>query len=72
MWICTNFAHYYKMHKNMNKMRNILTVLALMLTVVAMSAQDIVVGAARLDQYVSKLQGKRVALLSNHTGMVGD
>lgn len=53
-------------------MRNILTVLALMLTVVAMSAQDIVVGAARLDQYVSKLQGKRVALLSNHTGMVGD
>jgi uncharacterized protein YbbC (DUF1343 family) len=60
------------MHKNMNKMRNILTVLALMLTVVAMSAQDIVVGAARLDQYVSKLQGKRVALLSNHTGMVGD
>jgi uncharacterized protein YbbC (DUF1343 family) len=60
------------MHKNMNKMRNILTVLALMLTVVAMSAQDVVVGAARLDQYVSKLQGKRVALLSNHTGMVGD
>lgn len=53
-------------------MRNILTVLALMLTVVAMSAQDIVVGAARLDQYMSKLQGKRVALLSNHTGMVGD
>lgn len=53
-------------------MRNILTVLALMLTVVVMSAQDIVVGAARLDQYVSKLQGKRVALLSNHTGMVGD
>ena len=53
-------------------MRNILTVLALMLTVVVMSAQDVVVGAARLDQYVSKLQGKRVALLSNHTGMVGD
>ncbi|MBR5897910.1 MAG: DUF1343 domain-containing protein [Muribaculaceae bacterium] len=53
-------------------MRNILTVLALMLTVAVMSAQDVVVGAARLDQYVSKLQGKRVALLSNHTGMVGD
>ena len=53
-------------------MRNILTVLALMLTVAVMSAQDVVVGAARLDQYVPKLQGKRVALLSNHTGMVGD
>ncbi|MDE6826227.1 MAG: DUF1343 domain-containing protein, partial [Paramuribaculum sp.] len=28
------------------------------------------VGAARTDQYLDKLKGKRVALLSNHTGMV--
>lgn len=31
-----------------------------------------VVGAARLDQYLPLLKGKRVALFSNHTGMVGD
>lgn len=29
------------------------------------------VGAARLDQYLPLLKGKRVALFSNHTGMVG-
>ena len=33
---------------------------------------DVTVGAARLDQYLPLLEGKRVALLSNHTGMVGD
>lgn len=34
--------------------------------------KPVVVGAARLDQYIPQLKGKRVALLSNHTGMVGD
>ena len=29
-------------------------------------------GAARTAQYVPGLRGKRVALFSNHTGMVGD
>lgn len=33
---------------------------------------DVVVGAARTDQYFPTLKGKRVALFSNHTGMVGD
>lgn len=33
---------------------------------------EVVVGAARTDQYVPLLKGKRVALLSNQTGMVGD
>ena len=33
---------------------------------------DVVLGAARTDQYVPLLKGKRVALLSNQTGMVGD
>ena len=36
-----------------------------------MQAQDVIVGAARTDVYVPELKGKRVALLSNHTGMVG-
>lgn len=30
------------------------------------------VGAARTELYLDKLKGKRIALLSNHTGMVGD
>ena len=34
--------------------------------------QDVVVGAARTDKYIPALKGKRVALYSNHTGMVGD
>lgn len=32
----------------------------------------VVVGAARTDRYVPLLRGKRIALLSNQTGMVGD
>lgn len=33
---------------------------------------ELVLGAARTDVYVPLLEGKRVALLSNQTGMVGD
>ena len=33
---------------------------------------EVVVGAARVAEYVPLLKGKRVALLSNQTGMVGD
>lgn len=33
---------------------------------------EVTVGAARTDYYVPLLKGKRIALLSNHTGMVGD
>lgn len=40
--------------------------------VLCATAQDVVVGAARTDVYLPMLQGKRVALFSNHTGMVGD
>ena len=34
--------------------------------------QQVAVGAERTDLYLPQLQGKRVALLSNQTGMVGD
>ena len=37
-----------------------------------LQAQEIKVGAACTDEYVPQLKGKRVALLSNHTGMVGN
>lgn len=33
---------------------------------------DVVIGAARTADYIPLLKGKRVALFSNHTGMVGD
>lgn len=33
-------------------------------------AEEVKVGAALLDKYIPLLKGKRVALLSNHTGMV--
>lgn len=44
----------------------------LMLGSAAEASAEVTVGAARTDEYVPKLEGKRVALLSNHTGMVGD
>lgn len=41
-------------------------------SVVRADADAVTVGAARTDVYLPLLQGKRIALLSNHTGMVGD
>ena len=34
--------------------------------------KEVIVGAARTDAYMDSLRGKRVALFSNHTGMVGN
>jgi len=34
--------------------------------------EPVLVGAAQTEKYILLLKGKRVALLSNHTGMVGD
>ena len=41
-------------------------------TQAAQGETPVVVGAARTERYVPLLQGKRIALLSNQTGMVGD
>ena len=35
------------------------------------SAAEVVVGAARVNTYLPILKGKRLAIMSNHTGMVG-
>ena len=40
--------------------------------VCAYAEKQVEVGAAQVNEYVPLLKGKRVALLSNHTGMVGD
>lgn len=36
------------------------------------SDTDIITGAERLDQYLPRLQGKRVAVFANHTSVVGN
>lgn len=52
-----------------------LTALLVLLIVSASSVfaqSDVNVGASRTSEYIPLLKGKRVALFSNHTGMVGD
>lgn len=48
----------------------ILTLIVLVLSNISISAQEVVVGAARVDQYVPLLKGKKIGLFSNHTGVV--
>lgn len=50
-------------------MNRILSLIAL-LTVAVGAWGEVTVGAARTDQYIDQLKGKRVALYSNHTGML--
>lgn len=57
----------------MNSMRLVLTFAVLLLSLTLPTAAcEVGVGASRVSEYVPQLKGKRVALLSNHTGMVGD
>ncbi len=55
-------------------MRKFLTIIVLALTALltASAEGEVTVGAARTDLYLPLLEGKTVALFSNHTGMVGD
>ena len=46
--------------------------LMLMMGTYSTLAEEIIVGAAQTDEYEPQLNGKKIALLSNHTGMVGD
>lgn len=49
------------------------TIFFLSLLLVALAANaEVRVGAAQTDKYFPLLEGRRVALFSNHTGMVGD
>ena len=55
-------------------MRHFLTLLIILLAAAGLpvdSHGEVTVGAARTSEYLPLLKGKRVALLSNHTGMVG-
>ena len=54
-------------------MKALKTILLTILLSISLSATgQILVGAALTDEYIPKLKGKKVALLSNHTGMVGN
>ncbi len=55
----------------MRKYFRILTAILLFTTLFNVHAR-VTVGAERTSLYFPELQGKRIALLSNHTGMVGD
>ncbi len=52
--------------------RNLLVTLVLVTicTLIPAAASEVIVGAARTDQYIPLLKGKRVGLYSNHTGIV--
>lgn len=52
------------------KRLSILFFLAALMLFPAIVRADVTVGAARTDRYVPQLKGKRVALFSNHTGIV--
>lgn len=52
------------------KNSRIASLILFVLAIFSVSAQDVVVGAARTGEYLPMLKGKRVALFSNHTGMV--
>lgn len=52
------------------KNSRIASLILFVLAIFSVSAQDVVVGAARTSEYLPMLKGKRVALFSNHTGMV--
>lgn len=56
----------------MKSLRFVIAVFAILLSVMSGNTKEVVVGAARTAEYIPILEGKRVAIMSNHTGMVGD
>lgn len=53
-------------------MKKIVILFFLLISVLQLSAADIITGAEQTDRYLSFLKGKRVALFSNQTGIVGN
>ncbi|MDD2961509.1 MAG: DUF1343 domain-containing protein [Muribaculaceae bacterium] len=58
------------MHRQLFKLIFLITVL--FFTSLQANCEEIEVGASQTKEYIPLLKGKRVALLSNHTGMVGN
>lgn len=53
-------------------MKKIVLLFFLFISVLQLSATEIITGAEQTDRYLSFLKGKRVALFSNQTGIVGN
>lgn len=53
-------------------MKKIVILFFLLISVLQLSAAEIITGAEQTDRYLSFLKGKRVALFSNQTGIVGN
>lgn len=71
MWLHCGYNHIYKLMSYLITFYRLMAVaLAAVLCLPAAYSQTIKVGAARIERYAPLLVGKRVALLSNHTGMV--
>ena len=60
------------MHQYLKKMKRILLLCMLLLPIACTKAAEIKVGAESTSQYLPQLEGRRVAVLANHTAMVGD
>ena len=56
----------------MKRLKSIFVLLTILCCPILLNAEKIIVGAEQIDQYVPFLKGKRIAILSNHTGMIGD
>ena len=54
----------------LNKLRLLIVVFALLACRVA-GSDRVVVGAERTDRYLPLIEGKRVGILTNHTGRIG-
>ena len=52
------------------RMKKIITVFTILCFALNLQAERVLVGAEQTKQYLPLLKGKRVALLSNHTGIV--
>lgn len=71
--IYINFALIKTPNKKPNIMKNFKIIMPLLMALIATFASaQIRVGAEMTDEYIPLLKGKKVALLSNHTGMVGN
>lgn len=56
----------------MNPIRIVPTIIFSLFAILTTTCQEVVVGAAHTSTYMPLLRDKKIALLSNHTGMVGD
>ena len=70
---CFSSPKTITLHINFTKkMRRILLFCIVMLSATCCHAAEIKVGAERTSLYLPKLENKRVAVLANHTAMIGD